>query len=482
MEREANNFSAVPQPEVQHTAQGILFLGAVVFAASMLGIHTRPVGFLAVIWPANAVLLGLLVSRPALARPLGWLAAFVAYFLAGHLNGDQPLANLWLTTANLGGVVAGYLGFMMLDEEDRDLHRPMSMLHFFVICTFAATVASLIGSGLAPILLDRSVLTGLAYWFTAELLNYAIILPVILTMNADALRQLFTPLARPLKEAALHLVPVASLGLSVAAAIVVGGPGAIAFSVPALLWCSMTYGLFPMSVIMLVFSVVMLWAQSAGVMIVPESYDYLDGTASFRIGIALIVLGPLTVTNIMTLQRALFDRLEQAATTDSLTGILARPAYLSRSRAILDFPHAPQTDGVALLMIDIDHFKRINDQFGHPAGDIVIRAVATAIAGQLRKTDLFGRIGGEEFAVTLPNATPQAARTLAERMRHAVETLRIDIGKAQPLSVTISIGLTHHRTPPANGISQSLGIADAALYRAKAEGRNRVCAVLPETT
>ena len=446
----------------------------------MFGIYTRPVGFLAVFWPANAILLGLLVTRPALAAPLGWFSAFAGYFLAGHLNGDLPAANLWLTAANLGGVAAGYFGFTLMDAEDRRLRRPMSMLHFFVVCASAAIVAALIGCGMAPIMLDRSLLTGLAYWFTAELINYAIVLPVMLTISKDALREIFTSLQRPLKDVAVHLAPAFSLCLSVAASIAIGGPGAIAFSVPALLWCAMSYSLFAMTIVMFAFSVVMLGAQGTGLMIVPESYDFLDGTASFRIGISVLVLGPLTVTNIMALQRILFDQLERAATMDSLTGILARPAYLERSRAVLDFQPRRETDGVALLMIDIDHFKQINDRFGHQAGDIVIRAVTAAIATQLRKTDLFGRLGGEEFAVTLAATTPQAAQVLAERVRLAVEALSIDIGKGEPLGVTISIGLTHHDTPPAKGISQSLGIADAALYRAKAEGRNRVCIMMME--
>lgn len=483
MEREAGGSGvALHHTEDCQTAGAIsiVLLCAVVFAASLFGIYTRPVGFLAVVWPANAILLGLLVTRPALSRPLGWLAAFAGYFLAGHLNGDLPAANLWMTAANLGGVATGYFGFSLMDTEDRRLRRPMSMLHLFVACASAATVASLIGCGMGPVMLDRSLLTGLTYWFTAELINYAIVLPVILTMSTAAAAELVTSLRRPLKEVALHLAPAASLCVSVAASIAIGGPGAIAFSVPALLWCAMTYSLFSMAIIMLIFSVVMLGAQGSGLMIVPDSYDFLDGTASFRIGISVLVLGPLTVTNIMALQRTLFDRLERAATMDSLTGILARPAYLARSRAVLDFQPARETDGVALLMIDIDHFKQINDRYGHQAGDLVIRAVTAAISTQLRKSDLFGRLGGEEFAVTLAATTPQAAKALAERVRHAVEALRIDIGKGEPLGVTISIGLTHHDEPPANGISQSLGIADAALYRAKEEGRNRVCTMMAE--
>ncbi len=483
MNHEANDHGAAPRLAKllqANDAIAIFWLGAVVFAASMLGIYTRPVGFLAVIWPANAILLGLLVTRPALARPLGLLAAFAGYFLAGHLSGDAPITNLWLTVSNLAGVACGYFGFSLLEDEDRKLRRPMSMLHLFVICATSATTASLVGCGLAPFLLDRSVLNGLTYWFTAELLNYAIVLPVILTMSLEATRSLIAPLRRPLKKLALHLAPAASLCLSVAASIAIGGPGAIAFSVPALLWCAMTYSLFSMSLIMLVFSVIMLAAQASGLMFVPESYDFIDGTASFRIGISVLVLGPLTVTNIMALQRVLFDQLERAATTDSLTGILARPAYLARSRAVMDFQPAQDESGVALLMIDIDHFKQINDRFGHQSGDIVIRAVTAAVAGQLRKTDLFGRLGGEEFAVRLAGTCPRDAKAMAERVRHAVESLSIDIGKDEPLRVTISIGLTHHRRPPANGLSQSLGIADAALYRAKAEGRNRVCATLPE--
>jgi diguanylate cyclase (GGDEF)-like protein len=125
-----------------------------------------------------------------------------------------------------------------------------------------------------------------------------------------------------------------------------------------------------------------------------------------------------------------------------------------------------------VLFIDLDHFKRINDQHGHGAGDTVLKAVAQCAAGQLRRGDLLGRIGGEEFCAFLPNTRPEDAVHVAEKLRQAIETLALNVD-GRPLSVTASIGVAG--ASEAGAQMQTLQRqADQAMYRAKAEGRNRV--------
>lgn len=129
---------------------------------------------------------------------------------------------------------------------------------------------------------------------------------------------------------------------------------------------------------------------------------------------------------------------------------------------------------VAGLMLDIDHFKRINDGFGHPVGDQAITAMAAACAGAIRTIDTLGRLGGEEFAILLPDTEPAAALEVAERIRLAVAAIVIATDKG-PVRFTTSIGIARINEADAS-VEALLSRADAALYAAKNGGRNRVVA------
>lgn len=161
-------------------------------------------------------------------------------------------------------------------------------------------------------------------------------------------------------------------------------------------------------------------------------------------------------------------RLEILATTDPLTGILNRRACLERGKALSEsakrYGH-PMT----VMMLDIDHFKRVNDRHGHDMGDEVLCLFVSVVTKCLRQVDVFGRMGGEEFAVLMPETAQKGALIAAERIREAVEQAKLD-RNGQSLSVTVSVGAvvgTHT-------VDEALNLADEALYRAKHDGRNRV--------
>ncbi len=163
-------------------------------------------------------------------------------------------------------------------------------------------------------------------------------------------------------------------------------------------------------------------------------------------------------------------RLEQAAYTDPLSGALNRRSFLELSGREESRGRRRDYD-LAVLMVDIDHFKQINDTFGHTAGDEVIRALADTCAMALRPSDIVARYGGEEFIISLPETPFDHAAMVAERVRAAVEhsVVATDAGA---IRYTISIGLAicSRATP----LPEAMRIADAALYRAKRGGRNRV--------
>jgi diguanylate cyclase (GGDEF)-like protein/PAS domain S-box-containing protein len=161
------------------------------------------------------------------------------------------------------------------------------------------------------------------------------------------------------------------------------------------------------------------------------------------------------------------EELARQATTDELTGVRNRRSLLETARQ--EFTRALRYQHpLSVLMLDIDHFKDINDSHGHDVGDQVLRAVADACRRELRDSDVLGRLGGEEFGVVLPNTRHEGALAVAERLRARIEALRVGDGIAPKVSIGVAC------MEGANGIEDVLKRADQALYAAKAAGRNRV--------
>ncbi|MDO6679407.1 diguanylate cyclase [Shewanella sp. 10N.286.51.B2] len=168
------------------------------------------------------------------------------------------------------------------------------------------------------------------------------------------------------------------------------------------------------------------------------------------------------------------QKLQQQSTTDSLTGVKNRNAFDKRLTAEGRISRRQQTS-LAILMVDIDKFKQINDQFGHLAGDLAIKVIATTISEFLKRpTDLVSRFGGEEFAIILPNTDSVGAMLLAERIRQAISNLSIDWDN-NPISLFVSIGVSAAIIETNEQPTQLLEQADKALYQAKRSGRNQVC-------
>lgn len=170
--------------------------------------------------------------------------------------------------------------------------------------------------------------------------------------------------------------------------------------------------------------------------------------------------------------KALQQQLEQYATIDSLTEIPNRRYFFTQSEKEIE--RAKRTEcPIAMAMIDIDYFKKVNDTYGHAAGDIVLKELATLCKNHIRPYDILGRLGGEEFAVTLVSINQQQALARMNEIRRAVEKHQINVNNELSIKVTISVGIA---SPNDEGesIESILNRADQALYRAKNNGRNRV--------
>ena len=168
---------------------------------------------------------------------------------------------------------------------------------------------------------------------------------------------------------------------------------------------------------------------------------------------------------------ALIAEARRLAATDSLTGLMNRRAFMEamdreRSRAVR------HTLPLSLLMLDVDHFKRVNDTHGHDAGDAVLRGIAVVLKKIARKSDFVSRWGGEEFVVALAQTAEAGGRIAAERVRRAIAEATFTLPSGESLRATASVGLAS-ATSQIN-LDELIGRADRALYAAKARGRNRV--------
>ncbi len=227
---------------------------------------------------------------------------------------------------------------------------------------------------------------------------------------------------------------------------------------------------------------------SMGLVLLPSTGWLLLQPSTLQQGIALAVLvfawfvvsATRSLSSALTtawrlkheMQRA--HRLAMVAScTDELTGLNNRRAFFDNAST----QHARCKDAgafMAVLMLDVDHFKQINDTFGHAAGDQVLQRIGAAISASLRDNDIAGRLGGEEFAILLPNTPPDTAIEVAERLRALIAKLRVN----EQHPVTASIGLAFAKAP-ATELSALLSSADSAMYLSKVSGRNRVTVAEP---
>ncbi|MCW3474193.1 GGDEF domain-containing protein [Limobrevibacterium gyesilva] len=182
---------------------------------------------------------------------------------------------------------------------------------------------------------------------------------------------------------------------------------------------------------------------------------------------------PGQVMVMQDLARLVMDELElrQLATTDSLTGAETRRSFMHHAQQALAQAQRYRRE-LSCIMLDVDHFKAVNDRHGHATGDLVLRVIVSACRSVLRSGDCLGRLGGEEFAILLPETPPEAALATAERLRGLIEATTIPTGPG-PVMVTASFGVAT-MAPIDETADTLLAAADAALYEAKATGRNRV--------
>ncbi|NNU16684.1 PleD family two-component system response regulator [Parvularcula sp. ZS-1/3] len=169
--------------------------------------------------------------------------------------------------------------------------------------------------------------------------------------------------------------------------------------------------------------------------------------------------------------RASFDQTMEMAIIDQLTGLYNRRFLSNQGTRLIEEAHTTE-EPLAALMVDIDHFKMVNDTYGHDAGDLVLKEVSARLTTSVRGSDLACRTGGEEFAILMPRTPKESAHDIADRVLRAVNSVTVKLSDGQTLDVTVSIGVAS--LDRSDNLATILKRADEALYRAKQNGRNQV--------
>jgi len=456
--------------------RGQLVLVACVALACLAGIVSRPVGYLAAFWPTNAILLGLMLRQPRwAASPLSWLLALLAYVAADLATGASWSVALGLNLANVAGVAVGWWRLSRQPEDLVRLRLSRSVLYLFGACMLASLTSALLGSTVTLGSFDHDYVPSFTIWLAAEFSGYMLILPLLLAAP-DGWPWRWRPDWR--QHGWQGILPLLTLVALQAFATWYGGPGSLGFSMPALVWCAMAYGVFAAAALNFLTGIWTIATVAMGAF--SFTHDNTAAVISLRLGVAMLSLAPLAVAcTYATRQRALVQ-LNHWVNHDFLTGALSRRALIERGGKMLERMR-DQSAPLSLLMLDLDHFKSINDRHGHARGDLVLQQLVEHARQLLRPEDILGRLGGEEFAVLLPGTSLEHAHAIGERLCRQLSVHPVVLDDGTQLTVTCSIGV-HGSDCPTEGetLSHWLSCADRALYQAKASGRNQVQAYGPD--
>ncbi|MDP1598185.1 sensor histidine kinase [Phenylobacterium sp.] len=395
----------------------MLVLGGAVLASAILGILLRPVGNLSAFWPANAVLLGLLVRFPRLARASGWAAAALAFVLADAATGSSWTKAGLLTLCNMVGAAVGYVFMARLTQKDRLLERPASLVSVMLIVLAASTITSVFGGLVNVLLFHGGPARGFFIWLATELANYIVILPIVLTFPGPAaLKRWFIGLIRTPPKLSTA-APLITYVICLAMVPMVGGPGALAFPVPSLLWCALTYGLAASALLTLSFAVWTLVILS----MTTASLTHLSGLelVSLRLGVMLVALAPITVASAMAERNELLREATAARKA-------AEDAMAARTLLLATMAHELRSPLTAIVGFSNMMAKEVFGPVGHPK--YLDYAQSIELAGSHLSelvTDLLDTAKVEAGKIELSLA-PVSSRDMVEQSLRLVRGLAVE--------------------------------------------------------
>lgn len=440
------------------------------FAVCLIGIKAQPHLGLASFWPANAYMLGMLVRFPRLNTSSAWILCAIGFVMADLITGASLARNMALNGGNLAAIGAAHRLLRAVSQRDRRLKGQNSTFHILKAILAGSFVAGLFGIVANPLLFGGTSGEGFLFWTVTELVNYVTFLPLLLTLP-EARAWTFSAMRDRLDQfSAGSALPLIALVASVAASIAIGGPGAGLFPLPALLWCGLAYNLFSTACISFIFAIWTIFAGRMGILWSGADFASRADLISIRLGVSLVAFTPIVLGSMAAARDELLQRLRMLADRDAMTGLYSRRAFIEAGTDALR-KAARRGEPTAVMMLDIDHFKSVNDRYGHKGGDQVLTVFASILQGAVRSKDVVGRIGGEEFAVVLPDCCSINAASVAERINRTLRSTVATLENGEAVQVTVSIGIYVEHMD--STLEKPLMYADEALYRAKNIGRDR---------
>lgn len=431
-----------------------------------------------ILWPLNGITVGLLLMRPRRQWAAIVIAVSIGLGIGEHFDNHNSLFQS-LVARGCSAAEVLICAFILPPFTSLESWLRSRMLSLRLYC------ALLLGPGLSAIPVvffapyrPQSMLLSFNDWATADALGIAATLPFVLALRTPEMRALFQP--------ANILRTVAVLGLCFGSVFLIFSYSRYPFFFvlyPALLLVDLLLSFAGASLAVLCVSIfsVYLVMHHPGPLIVSLGLDHIQRNVGLQVylGFHLLALFPASI--VLLERRRMTGELKDAnaqltllASIDGLTGISLRRPFDERLTAECRVAVRTQSP-IALLMVDLDHFKQYNDTYGHPAGDACLRTIAGVLTEVARRPrDLAARYGGEEFIVMLPDTSLEAALELAETLRDAVYACGIEHTGSSFGVVTVSIGCISAIPELGEPPSALLDLADRALYRAKATGRNAV--------
>lgn len=360
------------------------------------------------VWPANALMLGLLLRMPPDRRPAIWLAAPVAFVAADLITGTDLTKALLLSGANLCGVAAAYAVTRFIPERALTLREPQSVLWYILVAAVGASAAGLFAALTEPFPLGLGRFGAWKFWFASELVNYIALLPLILSM--PPMRSLVPARLSPAPASQWRAaLPVTTLIGAFALEMFARGPGAIAFAVPALIWCGLSYSVFFVSILAFVFASWSLTVISAEYLHgLPGGYDS-GAIVSLRLAAFMIALAPITLAIVMRNRDELAQKLSVARQRVDMAlqaGDIVGTWDLNVATHTITIEATDPGSSVALyradqrlgdVLADLVHpgdLKRVRDEFNSSiatGADCRCKFRTAAVAGDVRWLAAFGK-------------------------------------------------------------------------------------------
>lgn len=435
------------------------------------GASLRLIDELSLFWPLNAVLAAVFVRNPFLNRPVYYFLCYSAMVIYDAFTTHWGWQSAIINLSNMVFIIIVALLLLRYSRDENENNWAINAFKIFYFCLIGAVLSSLLGSlgSLGPSSDYRQFLPLFADWFSEQFSTGVLMMPFLLMAKWPQWG----------KMPAFHfskLYPLLGVIISVIASVVIGGAGSLAFPLPALIWCAIRYPLPITALITLLTGGMEIVLVANSIVVIHHSQPLVvNEMFSARLGIATMAICPLIVSVSVDAINRLIKQTSLRADYDYLTGVHSRSGLYEALKITAPLMHKPGQK-LCVMLLDIDYFKRINDNYGHECGDVVLRAFAAQLRKAVGEEGLVARLGGEEFVVACSTNSEDEGYKIAEKIRQSIELTAFRY-QQQTLFITVSIGLaatTPEKQSLLDAFNALLAEADKYLYLSKRNGRNQI--------